>query len=498
MFRGKSVFKILSVVLAVLLLSVFFAGCGEYTPPANGNTGGTVVKPNPGDDDPPKPPSPPDDPDEDEFTVTLTHYDGTAFTYADYANITELKAQWTEVTIGRPAVYSADFNQNGVATAPEGLDGDYNVTLVLTDGFKSVYTYDPNPARPERRDELKATNYKKNVSVPLYVIKKLGAQEFMPIGGVRTGYYRLNETGAYSCTLTGRDDKQMFMYQPQKSGEYSFMTLMDVTADEINPIVDLHYGSFAYISSYPALIQDGGGAAGKYTKNVWMKYTITPDEVGNVMIFNLHSESIKPEAYPLTVYFIFERDGEFTKRNDYAEAQGVPVTEDFTKIPQKPSGTFTYCAKYRTTDNILNQKNVKLNSGEGGDGYYYYINPATGDFYRDTDGSVDAQYRVYAMLSKKNEVHDAFTYEKVMDMLPYVCEKAGKPAYNYVSFVKKYAAHCNGDGAYPVNEELKTFLQRWSVAQRYFNDGYNGYAEYSAKYNSDEDSQWMYACGLYV
>ncbi len=417
MTRRKSIFKILSAVLAVLLLAVTFAGCGEYKPPEN--TGGTTpgVTPTPG------PSGDPDDPDEDYYTVSLVFREvvkeedengdtveqsvETPFTVANYSAITGLQAQWTEITDGRAEVYRASFDKNGVAKV-SGLAGDFNVTLVLTDDFRNEYTYDPNPARPERRDELVATRYKKDVSVPMYKIKELGKSAKMWIGGQQVTYYPLTQTGAYKYELTSRTDKQMFMYRPPKSGEYSFMTLMDVTADEINPIVDLHNGNSAYISPYPSVIQDGGGAEGKYTKNVWLKYQLDKSEVGNVMIFNLHSESEKPDAYPLTIYFIFERDGEYTKPK--VETSEIPITEDFTKTPKKPNGDLQFVSESPLFGNarrgqsgkhILNQKSVKYyDPKDGGDGYYYFIDAATGDFYREADGSVSAQYRIYAVITK--------------------------------------------------------------------------------------------------
>ncbi len=503
MTRRKGLIKILFIALAVLLLAVFFAGCGEYKPPEN--TGGKPVTPVE-----PKPPVNPTDPDENYFTVTLTHYDGSPFTSADYSEITELQAQWTEVVDGnnRAQVYRAPFDKNGVAKIAF-VNSEFKVTLVTTEAFSKTYTYDPNPARPERRDELVTYRDKQDVTVPMYALKSFGDKRYMNMGGKPAPYYLLSQTGAYSCTLTSEEDKQMFMYLPQLSGEYSFMTLIDVTADEINPIVDLHNGTSQYISDYPAVIQDDGGAEGGYTKNVWLKYQLTPDEVGNVMIFNLHSESEKPDTYPLTVNFIFERDGEFTKRDDYPDATPVSVTEDFSKTPNTPGGTFRFLGAVvpdgggmkTNTRHILDERNVKYyNPADGGDGYYYFINSATGDFYRNEDGTVNPQYRLYAALRRRNEVHDEFTNPDLAKMLHYVSEKAGKPAYNYAAFVTAYTGHCNGNGVYPVNAELKTFLQRWAVSQRYFNDG-NGIAEWPAPegpgYNSDEDSQWMYACGLY-
>ncbi len=510
MTRRKSILKILIVALAVLLLAVFFAGCGEYKPPANTGDNPTVT---PGPEDPVKPIDP-DVPETEYFTATLTDHNGFPFTSADYKLITEQQAQWTEITDGRPKVYRARFDEKGVAKV-SGLDGDFNVTLVMTESFKSLYAYNPNPVEDEGKvtGELIATNYNKDVNVRLYKLMPMGKKGEMTFSdNSRRSYITLEETGAYAYELKSRDDRQMFYFVPQVSGEYSFVTMMDVTEDEINPIVDLHCGQAGYyMNAIPELTKDDGGAEGNFTKNVYLKYFLPEDEAGgsNCLAFNLYSKSEKPDAYPLTIYFLLQKDNEFTARPT-PENTEVPVTEDFTKTPATPDGTFRFVGEYdpanrvSNTRHILNQKTVKYNDPKnGGDGYYYYLNPATNDFYRETDGSVSAQYRLYVKIKLTNPIMaEPFTGPNVS--LYHIAQKYGMPEKNYHNFINGtngYAAHCNGDGAYPVNEELKQFVQDYAVSQRMFNDG-NGWAEWSPPdgpgYNSDEDSQWLFACGVYV
>ena len=510
--------KILSVVLAVLLLAAGFAGCGEYTPPT-GTGGNSTVTP------------PPVDPVPDNgFTVSLVFRNvitvkeedengkpvdveqsvETPFTSRDFPLITRLQAQWTEID-GR-AVYRAPFDANGVARINE-LDGDFNVTLVLTDDFSKKYCYDPNPYdvdKKEVKDDLVASRYKKKVSVPVYELKKATRNpQPMPINGVQTYYYNLSKTGAYSYTLNKSTDKQFFMFRPTLSGRYSFMTLMDVTADEINPIVDLHYGNPSFIGP-AAKIQDDGGAEGNYTKNVYLEYNVDKSEVGNVMIFNLHSESKREDAYPLTVNFIFERNGEFTRPK--SESTSIPVTEDFDNTPDKPAGTLEMVGEssvFGNTPNvggvkgvhILNQRGVEY----GDDGYYYYVIKAD-------DGKTEtARYRLYAVITKPipvlsnsgtdGDASASLTNEQLAMGYSWIQgeDGTGKNYYNFIMGADGYSKHCNSDGAYPVNAELKQFLQDFAVSQRYFNDG-NGFAEdrNGAAYDSDEDSQWLFACGIYV
>ncbi len=74
---------------------------------------------------------------------------------------------------------------------------------------------------------------------------------------------------------------------------------------------------------------------------------------------------------------------------------------------------------------------------------------------------------------------------------------------NYRPFADTYISYVsNEEGVYPVNEELKTMLQKFAIAQSYFADG-NGWAETHAedalgyKIYSAEDDMWLFACCYY-
>lgn len=61
-----------------------------------------------------------------------------------------------------------------------------------------------------------------------------------------------------------------------------------------------------------------------------------------------------------------------------------------------------------------------------------------------------------------------------------------------------YGDFANSNGLVPVTPELKVFFQKYSVAQRLFNDG-NGWVETSASPMVDalEEDQWLFACCYY-
>lgn len=491
-------FKSVLAAVAAFILAVAFAGCGEYKPPTNNGE-------NQGGGNTPVIPVDPDDPSvKDGFSASLKFLDGTPFTSDNYPKITQLQAQWTNDD-NKNEVFRAYFGKDGVARCAS-LDGDYTVTLV---GLPDGYTY------KSTSDALKSGNDKKAVDVIMLPILKLGRQETY---NNRIPYYNLNQTGAYRITFDAalRETGVMFNYKPQRSGSYSLETFADVTANEVNPKLTVYAGNLpAFINESFRSEQDGGGVENTFTKNIKWIYDLDVRYVGSGLIFNLYAESRFANVSDLVVDFVLERDGEFTSTEwmpskkkpipDYVEANGKA---------EKPAGTFTFCAKRPgVANNILNMNNVYDDADKENprmtvrknpqDGYWYYYDTATGAY---TD-------KIYAMLDEANEVHSAFSNGDLQKMLVYMSEGAGKDAWNYQDFVNAFLANANDDGAYPVTDELKEFLQFYARTQSLFKDG-KGFAEQQGTYEeeddegnttirtapgyqSDEDSQWMYACGYY-
>ena len=465
------------LALLVLTMAFVFAGCATYVPP----TGGTPSddKPGEGQGDTDKPTKP--TPSADSFSVQLMLVDRdankTPFTSQVYKDVVNMEAQWTDLETRQ--VYSAKFDENGFAEYPT-LDGDYTVNIL---NVPESYIYDVNG--------YEVNNYSKEITVSLYVMGILG-QQFNNLD-TPVPYYKLTKTGVYRTVLESESHKVLFQFQPSEGGTYSFTTLVDITADEINPRIDVHGGHNSWMNPSPMDRIDGGGKGSGYTKNVYWEITLAPDEVTGVFWFMLYSESRNKDAYPLTVDFKLQRDGDFENR--YPLSTPAEVTEDFTRTPETPSGTFRYCATRGGAYRLLDQSMVRLNPD---DGYYYYFDKVTNEY----------KEMLYAKISQPTEVtfdsdeysqnkqNGSFIDQRLLMMLTYVVGYDSSTPLNYVTFVQTYAEHCNADGCYPVNKEIKDFLQRFAVSRRYFNDG-NGEAEFFAGYNSDEESQWMYACGFY-
>lgn len=444
----KKISKILFVMLA-LCLAFCFAACGTYTPPSGG--GGSTVNPDPGGDNPPA--------TGDAFTVTLL-LSGDNFTSAIYPNVDLIQAQWTNLDTGEK--HRAYFDEDGIASIT-GLDGDYQVTL---DKLPDGYTYNPNIYR--------ATNTAKEVAIMLYAITPTsgtGADPFHQIITIAT-------TGAYRVTLQSPDQEIWFKVRPSGNGIYSIESLVDVTANKINPTLYRYYGSDAYVNPDPAEIIDGGGYESSFTKNFRWEFTLSTGEVGAPFLFVIRTTNNDPTAYPINIDFIYDRDGDFT--GGMEPAVTVNPTHDFStwNWQSTPNGTFTYSA-YRDgiEHNLLDQTMVKLNPE---DGFYYYYDEVTGEY-----GDM-----LFAKITEPTEIVDLpFTDTTYMN-IRYLNGK------NYFNFIHQgYALHVNLDGCYPVTEELRQFLQDYATSQALFDDG-NGLAELGG-YNSDEDSMWMYACGFY-
>ncbi len=487
-------FKSVLAVAAAFMLAVAFAGCGTYTPP---NGGGD----NPSGPNTSAPPGQVTDPENSNaFTASLKFLDGTPFTSEYYGKLTQLQAQWTSDD-NKNEVYRSYFNSEGVASCTQ-LDGDYTVTLV---GLPDGYTYKSTV------DTLKTNNTSKAVDVILLPILRLGRSQLY---NNRIPYYTLNQTGAYRITLDAslRRTGVMFSYKPSRSGSYSLETFADVTANEVNPKLTVYAGNLpAYINENFRSEQDGGGVENTYTKNIKWIYDVDVKEVGGSLIFNLYAESRFDDVDDLVVDFVLERDGEFT-RTDWMPSKpvDVPAYIEENGVAEKPAGTFTFCAKRPgVRDNILNMNNVYNDEDKDNprmtvkknpeDGYWYYYDTQTQTY---TD-------KIYAMLGADNEVHNSFRTGDLQKVLTYMSEGEGKEAYDYLKFVSAFLSKVNADGAYPVTDELKDFLQFYARTQSLFKDG-KGFAEQQGfyedeygnllpapAYQSDEDSQWMYACGYY-
>ncbi len=453
--------KKFSVILVALFvaLALGLAGCGvEHRGPGNQ----TGEPSGPGQEEKPPVVQPSDD--EDAFTVKLV-CGGVAFSPS-----AQIFAQWTEED--GYSIHRAPVDSKGVAKI-SGLDGDYKVTL---SALPAGYTYDANV--------YSANNDERETVITLFRIT--------PTTGSGNDLYdaiMLTDRGVYRATINYSGQTVYFRYKPTYTGEYSVSTLVDVTDNVINPLLDVHLGTGGYINPTPEAVVDTGGPENTYTKNlVWIK------ELGNtnyILTFGIRAVGMNNNPFPVNIDFILQWEGEFTGGEEIKKDVQVPK-EEFVQQTVPEGKTFKYVAYLDSENRLLDTDMFKLwKKEDGGDGYYHFYDEITGY------GEL-----LYAKISKDNEV--IITNSKSGFLDGFVRCEVGNKDYN--DFIKnKYGSYCNADGVYPVTEELQIFLQEYATSQAIFDDG-NGMAEKPGKnddgtffpgYNSGEHDMWLFACGYY-
>ncbi len=277
--------KRLIALLMMLCLVLSAVSCGERIPPVD--TGDP--KP-PADDtgDVSDPSKPDGDDDEDAFTVTVM-FGGSVYIPEKVAD--DSKALKVRFTDGM-SYHTVNVGENGTASI-KGLDGDYTVTLLnLPDG----YTYNPNI--------YKISNDDKNITVELLrLVKNYGS------GTSSYNTIKITKTGVYRADIKKAGQVVYFEFVPKKAGSYCIESLMDVSAEMFNPMVDIYRGGSVGFNIFIER-RDGGGIEGNYTKN--FKYVLDIDEVflGNGYVFGIYVEG-KDAVYPTTVDFEVSYTGKY-------------------------------------------------------------------------------------------------------------------------------------------------------------------------------------------
>ncbi len=315
------------------------------------------------------PPEMNDDPTDD-FTVTLMA-DG-----EPYKPRMDMLVFWNDGF----SMHSAPVDENGIARI-DGLDGDYRVTL---SAVPNEYTYDPNTNM--------ATNDDRNIVLNLYTLNKLAG------GG--TGLYdcySFKKTGVYSAVIDGPDDGIYFQYAPEGSGTYSIESWIDVTADNINPYVDVYYGNSQW-KAYERTIDDGG-SVGSYTINFIHTVQIAKENIsaggGQATYTFVVKADSKNNKYPITVTFAVKRDGEFELQrpgfNSGTGSQMVVSKHDFSDFNL---ADHEYDSSYKliypeyqlngTNTYVFDESLFKIwRKAEGGDDFYHVYDK---EKYADTNG----------------------------------------------------------------------------------------------------------------
>lgn len=416
--------------------------------------------------------------DEDVYTVRFSEK-------IPYAYIAGIQVIWTDIESINGAFYSAYFDKDGVASV-SGLDGDYRVTLSAT---PEGYTYNPNI--------YFANSDSKDITIKLFEL--LEPDNASTATGLdRYHSFLLSSTGAYRAVLTADNFENglWFTYKPTLTGNYSFESMIDITQNKLNPILDQHNGTFAFVTEFPSQTVNDGGESNTFTKN--FRWEVTLKSVGNVYHFRLYAETLDKGVFPLYVDFILDRDGELTN-GSANNTQRVEVTHDFDAIADVAysdiAGSFRWYGNFDGNNTILDGSKV-FYAGDGAQtpeekkaNDYYYVIDSNGNkkiLYAKIDGAF-----VFEEEDGKGFSNPLLKNRKIegRDENNNVC------FYYYDEFITTYATKAVKDGCYPVTAELKLLLQRYSIWQSLFRDGEGGAEAY---FMSSETNQWLFDCGVFI
>ena len=519
--------KIISLILIFVLL-FSLASCGEYVPPAddNGKGDGSDNSGGDGSDQGAQQVGEP-------FTIKVL-YQGKAYTPPEvFDESLAVKVRWSD---GK-TIQTATLDEDGTAKC-YGLDGEYAISLLnLPDGV----TFDPN--------KYVASNENRDVVVELLTLTEATGDGRDPLKCIH-----LSRTGVYRAEVT-RDGQEIFYeFEPTKAGIYTIESMMDISANAYDPKIDIYVGTFA--NKYREKRIDGGGPSGNYTTN--FSYTVKVDEkfIGNVYTFAIILDG-KDATYPVNVDFKITYGGEY----HYDWIISNFVYPSFIPNNSTYDNWYSDYASYLASDRekygdseyvIASVDSVVGNKKNIFDDQYFRLNPDDG-YYHVYHEERYAMYGGWGPILYANITIPTEFIDVPFNGIEYMGNRnltLSKGTENYKLFVEGYNRLIQSDSSYfcvtncpciatnggactvedncssctddcrhisakyknqrgyadiaiegrcPVTEELKDFLQKYSVSQNLFSDG-NGWAEenHVPRFDAYEDSQWLFACGFYT
>ena len=472
----KKIFKILSS----FLLALTFVSCGTLVKPNSSSSSsssgiGGGENPTVGDSG-------------IEFTVTLLLND------KPFNRCVDTTVNWSDGV----SLYTADVNVSGVGSII-GLDGEYEVTL---SNLPEGYTYDPNVYTTSNDDP--------NIEIVIWELYYPRIIEGETDGSDLYKSIKIQRTGVFRTTIESARQIVYYEFAPMQNGQYVIESIVDTRANEVNPIANVHVGTFAYKPSSPSyILNDESDQCSTYTKNFLYEIKVDASNVGNVYSYGIRATQINGN-YPVTVDFLILREDEYKR----GSSRGVMKYSTFLngdtapKRAQDPESGYEWVGAETdlVSQKIFESDNyVYSDPNNGGDGFYHvdtvdgpllYAKISSANTFIDPgfNSVEDAGNKALTLSNGKENFKlmiEGYSSLKakgyyITDEEKIICEK----------YPFGYAQYCNSDGAYPVNAEIQDFLQKYAVAHRFFADG-NGRCE-SMGYYADEDDQWLFACGYYV
>lgn len=300
-----------------------------------------------------------------------------------------------------------------------------------------------------------------------------------------------NADDPYSCT--SQDDSMFYFavtpFKPEHVGHYK---LTVTGAPEGVTLFLGHYTSSASYTSFTPKKSDTGNAP-SLEFNMERRYMI--DSEGNWVyrnnwLFGVRVEG-ETDAYPIELHVTLEWERDLVAGQDYEITDRYTVKmEDGAKNAQDVLGDVsgkklvTIVSEYSVKDEDYGKypvaKDIDVVLGEDG---YYHIGAKDGAILTVDLKNPNAIFNGDESFISVNAASgvENLIVSKVIGSMHY-------EVYYYESMLVEYAALCNDDGVYPVNEQLYNFLKEW-VNQR-VGSGITG--------SLDEDHAFLLACSFYT
>ncbi len=452
-------------LLMIFLLLISISSCGKVV---DDKTPGVDIGDN---QDPNKDPNNNENPNPNEgkteFSVSLV--------YNKKIYIPESDEKITVIWADDYSQYTAVIGSDGYARIL--LDGDFNVYL---DEAPENYSYNPNIYHVD--------NEHSTATIELLKIGKISKGS----GTALYKEYEVTSTGTYRTTLKSKTQKVYYEYQPTKSGTYIVESLVNVYDDTINPKLDVWDGTFAAKFFNKAYDDGGTSLKGGYTKNFKWQLSLADEQIGNVFTFVIYVES-KTDEYPITVDFSISYSSSFEIEHPDVKLM-VAEEAELARIPDDEYSSATH---------------IYYNSDGGTGSYYTGVTNGTG-LLKGENFKYNEETKLWHVYDSATDTYGPKLCAKIAAPCAYYDQGLNIIEYNgnndltvsngtenYKFFIENsYASVCNQDGVCYVTMELMIFLQKFSVSQRLFFDGY-GFVEMAGVYAKEED-QWLFACGYYV
>ncbi len=530
---------LLSLLLAALcLVTACLTGCEEYnpavTPPGHGHTESgeestEVVTDNEGNIDP------------DPFTVTLT-VNGKPFAPS---SVRPISVRWSDGF----SLHTAEVNSKGEAKIG-GLDGDYQVTL---SDVPAGYAYNPNIYR--------ATNESRQINIELYKIvetKGKGIDRYNAIHIKNTGLYCVEITGGdkevfyeFAPTVSGTYSVESWMditadnvnpatnYYGASAAYREFRYRVDDGGSEsaytknFKLNVQIADENISQSSAGSAVFTFGVIATSKTNEYpIKVYFAVTLD--GEFSLNYAQAQMMEPTA-GLKAQQEYDGNYEFVGaefRETVGDVTGWTFDADNYRLWPEEEGGDGYYHLYNLEDYpqthgfgpilyakisspcrflgepftmVEYQGNKALTLSNGTENYKLFIEGyAALNNFTMSPSNPNGKPPYFCTLDcpcRKEGTNDSVAITGNVGCCIIGCEKCHPDCNNLPESLigqKGYGNYTNSDGCYAVTEELKEFLQKYSISQLLFFDG-DGFVETheTIRIFAEEEDQWLFACGYY-